>query len=109
LHTGPTASSRTGEDWRPNHLPNEQPKLEQETTDDLTLLHAGPAVSSSAEHQGLENLRDEAYKLLRKKDAKLIDAYEKDLLASQDLGQQGTSVQIEFSLAETHQIPLSIR
>jgi hypothetical protein len=92
LHTGPTTSSRAGEDWRPNHLLNEQPKLEQETTNDLTLLHASPAVSSSAEHQGLENLWDEAYKLLQKKDAKLMDAYEKDLLASRDLDQQGTSV-----------------
>jgi hypothetical protein len=55
-------------------------------------LHASPAVSSSAEHQGLENPRDEAYKLLQKKDAKLIDAYEKDLLASRDPDQQGTSV-----------------
>ena len=60
------------------------------------------------EHLGLENLWDEAYKLLRERDAKLIDAYEKDLLTSQDPDQQGASMQIGFSLAESHQIPLSI-
>ena len=105
-HTGPTASSTAGGDWTPNHLLSEQRKLEQETTNDRTPSHASPAVSS-AEHLRPENLWDEAYKLLQKKDAKLIDAYEKDLLASQDPDQQGASVQIGFSLAERHQVPLS--
>jgi hypothetical protein len=75
---------------RPDHRPTEPPKLERETTDDIAQPHAS---SLSPEYLELKNLWDEAYDLLRKKNAKLIDAYEKDLLASQDTEKQDAPTQ----------------
>ncbi|KAF4631978.1 hypothetical protein G7Y89_g6154 [Cudoniella acicularis] len=54
----------------------------------LWIFFICPAVSSSAEDLGPESLWDEAYSALRKKDSKLIDAYERALLASNDEHQQ---------------------
>src|SRR5947207_3903278 len=95
LHANPAVSiSTAAEDLRPKYLQNEHSKLEPEPTDDPVPLHTSPAVSSSAEDLRPKNLWDEAYNVLREKETKLIDAYEKDLLASQDPHQQGTSMRI---------------
>ncbi|OCK75173.1 hypothetical protein K432DRAFT_274329, partial [Lepidopterella palustris CBS 459.81] len=73
-------------------LQNEQSQPEPEPKDDPIRLHTSPAASSSVEDLGPKNLWDEAYNVLREKDAKLIDAYEKDLLTSQNPHQQADGV-----------------
>lgn len=98
LPASPTVSSSTAtedprtEDLRPKYLQNAQSKFEPEPTDEPTPLYTSPAISSSVENCMSESFWDEAYNILRQKDEKLIDAYEKDLLVSQDLHQQGTSI-----------------
>jgi hypothetical protein len=93
LHASPTVSSSTAtEDLRPKYLQNEQSKFEPEPTDEPTPLYTSPVISLSVENRRPKSLWDEAYNVLREKDGKLIDAYEKDLLVSQDLHQQGTSI-----------------
>jgi hypothetical protein len=93
LPASPTVSSSTAtEDLRPKYLQNAQSKFEPEPTDEPTPLYTSPAISSSVENCMPESFWDEAYNILRQKDGKLIDAYEKDLLVSQDLHQQGTSI-----------------
>ena len=102
LHASPAVSSPTAvEDLRPKCLHDEHSKVEPEPADDPVPLRTGPAVSSSVADWGPKTLWDEAYNVLRERDAKLMDAYEKDLLVSQDPDQQGTSMQIGFSLAES--------
>jgi hypothetical protein len=93
LHASSTVSSSTAtEDLRPKYLQNAQSKFEPEPTDEPTPLYTSPVISSSVENCRPKSLWDEAYNVLREKDGKLIDAYEKDLLVSQDLHQQGTSI-----------------
>jgi hypothetical protein len=75
---------------------NTKSKLKPEPTDGFLTVNSNPAVSSSAEDSGPKNLWNEAYNALRKKNPKLIDAYEKDLLASQDQYQHGMLVRIRF-------------
>ena len=88
LQASPAASYVTGEDPKPKHLQNEQSKLGLEPTDDLVPLRASPQFLYLWRTWGQKSLLDEAYNALRKMDSKLIDAYEKDLLASQE----GTSM-----------------
>jgi hypothetical protein len=71
----------------PKDVQNAESKLEPEPAD---------AGSSSGAEPGPKTLWDEAYNTLRDKNPKLIDAYEKELLASQDSNQQGTSTRIGF-------------
>ena len=67
-------------------------------TDDIVESQATSNTSPSATAEDLrpKSLWDEAYKALRTKETKLIVAYEKDLLASQDAHQQGTSGRIGY-------------
>jgi hypothetical protein len=51
---------------------------------------------TAAEELRLKYLWDDAYIVLQKKDDKLIDAYEKGFLESQDPHPQGTSGMIRF-------------
>jgi len=81
---------------------NAQLKLEPEPTDGSLAVHSDLVVSSSGAESGLKNLWNEAYNTLTEKNPKLIDAYEKDLLASQNANQQGMSVRTGCLLAERH-------
>jgi hypothetical protein len=83
---------------KPKYLQNDQSIIEPELTVDPAPFRTSPALSPAAKDSRPENLWDEAYNALRKKDSKLIDAYEKDLLASQDQHEQGTSRQLGFFL-----------
>jgi len=86
LNASPADSSPTAmEDLRPKYLPNQQSNFVPQLRTDFIPLHNSPAVGSSAEELRPRNLWNEAYNTLRKKDSELIDAYERDLLASQDL------------------------
>jgi hypothetical protein len=76
----------------PKDIRNAQSELEPESTYKPLTLHDDPTPFLSHAESGPKNLWDEAYKTLREKDPKLIDAYEKDLLASQNRNQQGMSV-----------------
>ena len=70
----------------------ERPNPNVDRTDDIVESQATSNTSPSATAEDLrpKSLWDEAYKALRTKETKLIVAYEKDLLASQDPHQQGT-------------------
>jgi hypothetical protein len=101
LHVSPADSTHmVAED--PKYVQNVLSKLEPEPTDGFLPLHSNPAVSSSGAESEPKNLWDGAYNTLREKNPELIDAYEKDLLASQNSNQQGMSVHIRFLLAGRH-------
>jgi hypothetical protein len=80
----------------PKDIQNAESELEPEPMHKLLTLHDDPAPFLSRAESEPNNLWDEAYKALREEDPKLIDAYEKDLLTSQNRNQQGMSVQIGF-------------
>jgi hypothetical protein len=86
------------------YVQNAQSELEPELTDGLSPVHRHPVVSLSEAESGPRNLWDEAYNTLREKEPELINAYEKDLLASQDQYPQGMLVRLAFLLVERHQI-----
>lgn len=52
--------------------------------------------SLSATRQATKSLWEEAYDFLREEDSKLIDAYQKDLIASVGSSQQGKSAGLRF-------------
>lgn len=87
LHMSPADSTTTAVE-NSKDVQNAQSKLEPEP------MGSNPAVSSSVEDLGPKKLWNEAYEALRKKGPKLIDAYERDLLALQDQHQQGRLVRI---------------
>jgi hypothetical protein len=72
--------------------------LEPESKESFSPVHSSPAISSTAAEPGSKSLWNEAYQTLRKENPKIIDAYEKDLLASQNSNQQGMLVRIGFLL-----------
>jgi len=76
----------------------ERPNPNVDRTDDIAQSQSTSNTSPSATAEDLrpKSLWDEAYKALRTKETKLIVAYEKDLLASQDPHQQGTSGRIGY-------------
>lgn len=87
----------------PKDAQNVPSKLEPEPTDEFLPVQSNPAVSSSKAESETKNLWNEAYNTLREKNPKLIDAYEKGLLASQNSNQQSMSVRIRFLLSGRHQ------
>ena len=76
----PATSSHPGESTKPSSTPTETSSKQL----------PNPVDHSSTGDGSVTTLWDEAYTALWKKDAKLIEAYEKDLLLSQDEGQGGT-------------------
>ena len=64
------------------------------TDESQTTSNTSP--SATAKDLRPKSLWDEAYKALRTKETKLIVAYEKDLLASQNAHQQGMSGRIGY-------------
>jgi hypothetical protein len=67
----------------------EQVKSEGDVTSNVVEQQINPVLAGSLK---VENLWNEAYTVLRDKDPQIIDAYETDLLSSQGLHRQGTSV-----------------
>ena len=107
LYSSPADSTpTTAENSRPKYPPNKQSNLKPEPTTDVIPSRNPPTISSSAEDLGPKTLWNEAYDILREKDSKLIDAYERDLLASQHPHQQGMLMRIGFLLARRHQTAL---
>jgi len=83
---------------KPKYLQNDQSIIEPGLAVGSAPFRTSPALSPAAKDSRLETFWDEAYNALRKKNSELIDAYEKDLLASQDQHEQGTSRQLRFFL-----------
>jgi hypothetical protein len=92
-HANPVDSTSTIAE-EPKDVQNAQLNLEPEPKDGFSPVHSNHAVSSIAVEPGSKSLWDEAYHTLREKNSKLIDAYEKDLLASQNSNQQGMLVRM---------------
>jgi hypothetical protein len=89
-HVSPADSTPPAAE-NPEDIQNAQSRLEPEPTHNPLALHDDSTLSLSHVESGSRNLWDEAYKTLREKDPKLIDAYEKDLLTSQNRNPQGMS------------------
>jgi hypothetical protein len=90
LRASPADSSpMVAKDSSPKYPPSKQSNLKPEPTTDVIPLRNPPTISSSAADLGPKTLWNEAYDILREEDSKLVDAYERDLLASQRPYEQG--------------------
>jgi hypothetical protein len=90
-HVSPADSTPPAAE-NPKDIQDAQSQHEPEPTHKPLALHDDSALFLSRAESGSKNLWAEAYKTLRGKDPKLIGAYEKDLLTSQNRNQQGMSV-----------------
>ena len=85
----PAISNTNAADLATSFHPGEYTKPSSALTDTSSKQLPNPVDSSSTGDGSGTTLWDEAYTVLWKKDAKLIEAYEKDLWLSQDEGQEG--------------------
>lgn len=67
-----------------------KPRVQQEQTDGSIILQTSPVVSLPEKDADPKNFWEKAWNALREQQPSVVDAYEKDLLASEDLYQHGT-------------------
>lgn len=89
-----SSSSIAMEEPKSTNFQNQKSGDKLEQTDSSIPSRSGPIVSLPKEDEGPKNFWEKAYNALREQKPEIIDAYENDLLASEDLYQPGAFMRI---------------